>query len=258
MTDPVENVVELGVPVERVWQALTTKEGLQSFLADQVELEPGVGGSLRIGWGDHLLDPAVIEAWDPPNRLRLVGNGVVEEWLLEAKGGSTVVRLIYSGYGDVDWDQMYDPFDATGRLILDYLRAWLDQHAGQQPTSSQATVDIDGDLSVAWSQALGADCLGVTAYPESLSVGLGVRVRLQGGPPLEARLTVYGVRNEAVFELPELDHSRLMLMVRPAGEGRIRVTLGLTSYGLADEVRESTHARLRDTVAQLETAGVTT
>lgn len=254
MSDPVENVVELGVPVERVWEALTTKKGLQSFLADQVELEPGVGGSVQLGWGDFMLEPSTIEAWDPPHRLRLVGNGVVEEWILEAKGGSTVVRLIFNGYGDVDWDEMYDPFEATSRLILDYLRAWLDQHGGQPPVADHVTADVEGDLAAAWTRALGADCLGVTADPEALSHGTGVRIRLTDAPPLEARLTVYGIRNEAVFELPELDHSRLLLMVRSGEQGRTTVTLSLTTYGLADEVRTTTVDRLRDTAARLEAA----
>lgn len=242
-----ENVVELGVPVEQVWQALTTTAGLTSFLCDEAEVEPGAGGSVRIGWNGQMLDAARIEVWEPGRRLHLRGNGVAEEWTLQAIGtdhGSTRVRLVFSGYGDTDWDDVYDAFDATGAFILELLTSWLDEHAGARPRQHSATAELPGDRASAWRAAFGTGIggLALAADPATVRVGDSARLRLAGGDPIDARVQMYAHANELILVLPSFGGARLTAMVRdtdgsggPGGSGGpdaagAWVTFGLISY----------------------------
>jgi uncharacterized protein YndB with AHSA1/START domain len=242
MTEPADNVVELGVPVEQVWDAISTVDGLTGFMADQAVVEPGVGGHVQIGWGGEMMDPATIDVWAPPHRLLLRGNGIAEEWLLEGHGGSTTVRLVFNGYGDTDWDETYDAFDATGALVLEMLLAWLDEHRGARPHKTQATATLPLDRAAAWTAAL---------------AGLGIRNPVVGnefeltfaGTPVAATLRMYGDRNECLFAIPEWEGARLMLMVRNPTPDSARITYELTSYG---STNPAAYKRLRETAQLLE------
>ena len=244
-----ENVVELGVPVEQVWEAITTPAGLTSFMADQVEVEPGVGGHIQLGWGGEMMAPGTIDAWVPGRLLRLHGNGIGEEWLLEGRGGATAVRLVFSGYGDTDWDETYDAFDATGALILEMLLSWLDEHHGAGPTDTRVTARLPLDTAAAWAAALGSGGLGVTADPDAIGVGDSFALTLQGGDPVPAQLRTYGVRNEALFAIPEWNGARLLLMVRHRDDASV-LTLGLTTYDAS--ATEAAQGRLERTTRAME------
>jgi uncharacterized protein YndB with AHSA1/START domain len=242
MIEPADNVVELGVPVEQVWDAISTVDGLTGFMADQAAVEPGPGGHIQIGWNGDMMDPAAIDAWEPPHRLRLRGNGIAEEWLLEGHGGSTTVRLVFSGYGDTDWDETYDAFDATGALVLEMLLAWLDEHRGARPHKTQATAMLPTDRTGAWTAALTR--LGV----RDPAVGGEFELTLAGAT-VAATLRMYGDSNECMFAIPEWDGARLMLMVRNPTSDSSRITYELTSYGSANP---AAHKRLIETAKLLE------
>lgn len=246
MTEPADNVVELGVPVDQVWDAISTVDGLTGFMADQAVVAPGAGGHIQIGWSGEMMAPAAIDAWDPPHRLLLRGNGIAEEWLLEGHGGSTTVRLVFSGYGDTDWDETYDAFDATGALILQMLLAWLDEHRGARPHKAQTTATLPLDRADAWTAAL--THFGV-ANP---AVGAEYALTMPGGAPVVATMQMYGDRNECLLAVPEWDAARLMLMVRNPTPGSSRITYQLTSYGSANPLA---HKQLIETAQLLEREG---
>jgi uncharacterized protein YndB with AHSA1/START domain len=245
MTEPADNVVELGVPVEQVWDAISTVDGLTGFMADQAAVEPGLGGHVQIGWGGDMMAPAAIDAWDPPHRLLLRGNGIAEEWLLEGHGGSTTVRLVFSGYGDTDWDETYDAFDATGALVLQMLLAWLDEHRGVRPHKTYATATLPLDRAGAWSAALTG--LGVENPVVGGEFGL-----MPAGSAVAATLRMYGDGNECLFAIPEWDGARLMMMVRSPTPDSSRITYELTCYGTTNP---AAHKRLQETAQLLEKEG---
>lgn len=53
------------VPIERVWKAISTPEGLSHWFSDQVE-DAGNGRELRFTWEGHGTVKATIEAVEPP------------------------------------------------------------------------------------------------------------------------------------------------------------------------------------------------
>jgi PhnB protein len=235
----VDKVVEIGAPVERVWQALTTPEGLAQFYCDWATVVPGVGGTVQIHWNAGSLPPATVEAWEPNRRLRLVypphpgtEATTAEEWTLRDEGDQTVVRLVYEGFGpDTDWSEFYDRFDATASLVVDLLATWLDRHGGAPMTKAWAIVPIDAGLDEAWAAALGPDLTDDRGAPAAVAAGTEVSVALPGGDPIATTVVHVAPGNEATVEIPELDDARLMVAIRPGTETTALAIVELYTYG---------------------------
>jgi uncharacterized protein YndB with AHSA1/START domain len=231
----VENVIEVGAPVEVVWEALTTPEGLASFYADRADVTPGEGGSIQIHWEEGSRPAAPIEAWEPNRRLRLThssgGRTTIEEWLLESTKGSTVVRLVFEGFGEgTDWDAFYDQFDSTSALLLDLLSHWLTHHRGQPVTVLKARATVALDAADAWKAAFGPSGLAADADPVDLSAGDPVRLAVPGGDPFEATVVSMARGSEALIGIDSLDGARLTVYVRPS----TWVGFSLHCYGLSE------------------------
>ena len=78
----VRRAITLPVPRERAWRAVT--EELDSWLADEVELEPVEGGSVTVRWNDGTSRTGVVEEVAEERRLAFRwGDGSSEESLVE-------------------------------------------------------------------------------------------------------------------------------------------------------------------------------
>lgn len=240
-----EKVVEIGAPVDAVWQALTTPEGLRNFYCDWAKVEPGVGGTFQIGWVSGGLPPATIEVWEPGARLRFVyppppGESVTtaEEWTLRAEGDHTVVRLVYEGFGEgTDWDEFYDRFDATSALVVDLLAAYLGPAGGAPLAKAAVDVPVGGDRPSAWAATFG-DLAGGPA-------GDRVRVALPGGEPLVGTVVHVAPRNELSVALDEPAGARLVGFTRPGpNDATTRVGLELYAWGIGEDELAANQARL--------------
>ena len=78
----VRRAITLPVPRERAWRAVT--EELDSWLADEVELEPRQGGSVTVRWNDGTSRTGVVEEVAEERRLSFRwGDGDSEESLVE-------------------------------------------------------------------------------------------------------------------------------------------------------------------------------
>jgi uncharacterized protein YndB with AHSA1/START domain len=251
----VENVVEIGAPVEAVWEALTTPEGLSSFYADRADVTPGEGGSIQVHWEEGSLPPATIETWEPNRRLRLThsseGQTLVEEWLLESAKGSTIVRLVFDGFGEgADWDTFYDQFESTSGVLLDLLSHWLTHHRGQPVTVLKARATFALDTADAWRAAFGPSGLAADANPADLSPGNPVRLAVPGGDPFEATVVSIAPGSEALIGVDSLDGARLTVYVRPS----TWVGFSLHCYGLSEPELSDLRRRLDLLTSTLEGA----
>jgi uncharacterized protein YndB with AHSA1/START domain len=78
----VRRAITLPVPRERAWRAVT--EELDSWLADEVELEPHEGGVVTVRWNDGSERTGVVEEVAEERRLSFRwGDGESEESLVE-------------------------------------------------------------------------------------------------------------------------------------------------------------------------------
>ncbi|HZM27670.1 MAG TPA: SRPBCC domain-containing protein, partial [Gemmatimonadales bacterium] len=136
---PIEDSVTLDVPPELVWRALTDAEELTRWFPFAATVQPGVGGSVALSWGQGF-EKAVIEVWEPDRRLRTVerrrdsAGRVVEiavDFLIQSEGGKTVLRVVHSGFGaSTGWNEEYDGTVRGWRYELRGLRHYLASHVG--------------------------------------------------------------------------------------------------------------------------------
>jgi uncharacterized protein YndB with AHSA1/START domain len=67
-----ETSIEIDVPIEEVWKAITEAEAISRWFAPKMTVEPGVGGFVLADWGPGLEWKTTIEVWEPNHHLRLV------------------------------------------------------------------------------------------------------------------------------------------------------------------------------------------
>lgn len=98
------------VPIEQVWEALTSPERLARWLAP-TRVVPGVGGRVEHDFGDDGVCGGAVLRWEPPHLLEY-------EWHFPGEGES-VLRFTLTAEG---------PQATT--LVLDHRRLDADQGAG--------------------------------------------------------------------------------------------------------------------------------
>jgi len=92
----IEREIELPVPAEEAWEAITESERLEEWFANDVELDLREGGEGVFRWADGEERHAVVEEVVPLERFAFTWDGsrvVIELRELE---GATVVRVTES------------------------------------------------------------------------------------------------------------------------------------------------------------------
>ena len=133
--------VTVAAPIETVWQAWTSKAGIESFFAPEAEIDPRVGGAFHIHM-DPLAEPGMKGAddmrymalqrptmlsfdWNAPPSLpeaRMQRTFVVVR-LADVDGKSTRVTLHHTGWGDGgEWDKTYAYFGRAWGQVLGNLK----------------------------------------------------------------------------------------------------------------------------------------
>ena|SRR2546428_300184 len=64
--DRIERTVELTQPPQRVWQALTTAEGLGTWFGNAAEVDLRIGGLVKLTWTNGDAATLTIERLEPP------------------------------------------------------------------------------------------------------------------------------------------------------------------------------------------------
>jgi uncharacterized protein YndB with AHSA1/START domain len=173
--------VALDASPEQVWEAIATGPGLTSWFMTH-EVEPGVGGLVRLKVGDFV-DESRITAWDPPRRFEVVGGTAEEpaafEYLVEARdGGSAVLRFVQHGFLGDDWETEYEAMNGGWDHYLHTLNEYLRHFFGRPVTFVLADGPAASAAPEAWPRLLAA--LGLDGNP-----AVGEQVRLTGPETLE-------------------------------------------------------------------------
>jgi uncharacterized protein YndB with AHSA1/START domain len=184
----IELEVEVVGSPEEVWQAIATGPGISSwYVPHTVDQREDGTATASFGDGPEMQVPGRVAAWEPPRRVVFDGGegvpGLAFEWLIEARdGGSCVVRLVNTGFGDgSEWDDQFDALQGGWRLFLLNLQLHCRHFAGQQaipmlPTGMWPTAPTD-----AWATLTSR--LGIPAAPdldEKLSIGPLDDLRIAG------------------------------------------------------------------------------
>jgi len=251
-----ENEIEIAAPIEAVWKALTDAEELARWLAERAEVTPGVGGSCWVAWGEGENEQAYrkgIEVWDPPHRLRLVPPGpppgeavaagedqaaplsIVDEYILEARGNHTVLRLVCSGIPDApEWDGFYDSTNYGWKLFFRGLRHYLERHPGKP---RHALIKIQQAMSVdaaeAWKKFVGPEGLSAEGSIEGLDEGARYQVTTSAGELLTGEVGIIRPPKIVLLTIDEFDGAVLSAGFEQM-MGANYVYLTLSTYGSPD------------------------
>jgi uncharacterized protein YndB with AHSA1/START domain len=114
------HLVEIDVPVGRVWRALTDPGLIRIWSGQEAEIDPRKGGLYRLGQRNLDSREAHIDVFDVNRRLRLIylkgGNwppgdsAMVDDFLLDVRKGegTASLRLLGSGVPEsAAWDKTY-------------------------------------------------------------------------------------------------------------------------------------------------------
>lgn len=187
----VREEIALDATPEQVWQAIATGPGIDSWFMGRNEVEPREGGTARMtlpGWTME----STVTAWEPSRRFELRspenpdGTLMAFEYLIEGReGGSTVLRLVHSGFLGDDWEAEYDALRKGDRMYLEKLATYLKHFPGRTATYAMfATGPQVADKERVWAAFTGA--LGLTG---TVSAGDPVRITVDGLAPVDGVVT---------------------------------------------------------------------
>jgi uncharacterized protein YndB with AHSA1/START domain len=171
--------VEIEVPAtpEQAWEAVATGRGITAWFMP-AEVEGHVGGSVIHHHETDMETSGTVIAYDAPHRFAYEESGwmpdgehaarpTATEFLVEARsGGTCVVRVVMSGFGDGEaWDRAMESFTAGWRQALLALRLYLTHFRGQPVATINAVGTADGAQDDVWTDLTAA--LGVPANPQA-------------------------------------------------------------------------------------------
>ncbi|PWA11849.1 SRPBCC domain-containing protein [Pueribacillus theae] len=115
----IRKVVVLNAPIEKVWDAVATSEGIAVWWMPN-NFEPVLGQEFTLYTGEYGNSPCRVTEFDPPNRL---GFDWDKDWhlafeLKELEDGKTEFTLIHSGW-DAKKDTEFGQPHSVIREIMD-------------------------------------------------------------------------------------------------------------------------------------------
>lgn len=197
-TRRIELSVRVDAPPEEVWKALTEADEIRRWFAPEARVEPGEGGTLWLSWGEGMEGAARIRVWDPPRRLvtspvapgKPEREAMSEEYTLQAAdGGTTILRLVQSGFGPgADFDDEYDATTNGWRTFFRMLQHGVGRHRGQPSRNLTVCRPVKTTRDEAWAIVKGPKGLGAEGRVEDLRVGFRYHLGAGTGDVLEGEV----------------------------------------------------------------------
>lgn len=219
MSRQVVKETEIAATPDEVWQALTDARELTRWFPVEARVEPGLGGSIWLSWGEGAGGEAPITAWEPGRRFEWTeSRGPIKlavDFHLEARGGSTVVRLVQSGFGDgPEWDDEFHMVTGGWAYFMTHLKWYLERHRGIQRDliSLREKVTLPRDDVFARLVAI-ANNLDATPFVNSPASG------------------------QAGFTIASLNDAILFVEIEP-GQDSCRGGFWLSTYGLGEQLAQ--------------------
>jgi uncharacterized protein YndB with AHSA1/START domain len=133
------HLVEIDVPVGRVWRALTDPGLMRIWSGQEAEIDARKGGHYRIGKRHAGGREAHIDIFDANRRLRLIylngpetptsDSAVVDDFLLDVRKGegTASLRVLGSGVPDAaEWDKAYMRMRMNWERLLARIKVTLE------------------------------------------------------------------------------------------------------------------------------------
>jgi uncharacterized protein YndB with AHSA1/START domain len=144
------HLVEIEVPVARVWRALTEPGLIRIWSGQEAEIDPRQGGAYRIGKVGATAREAHIDIFEVNRRLRLIylngpgsppsDSAAVDDFILDMRKGQTKtsLRLLGSGIPDAAaWDQSYTRVRMGWERFLARIKVTLESPPQPKPVKTE-------------------------------------------------------------------------------------------------------------------------
>lgn len=272
----VEKTIEIAAPVSAVWKAITESEELTRWFPLDAEVNPGVGGKIRISWGDKYKWVFKIEAWMTEKHLRLVYNHETDliakdqsrsdkeqkmipgksdelavDYYLEARAGKTTLRLVHSGFGaDASWDEEYDGVRRGWNTELNNLKHYLERHHGEDRKVVWVWIPFEGSLQSAWQKLMGENGFVHQGSLTGLSDGDTYKIEAVTGEIFEGKILYFNPPTDFSATVKNLNDSVLRVQIEQY-QGRREASVWLSAYGLPESQLEGFEKRWSERLNQL-------
>jgi uncharacterized protein YndB with AHSA1/START domain len=259
-TRTIEIEMDIDAAVARVWKALTDADELRRWFPLEAEVQPGVGGSIRLRWGQGLDGRNAILSWEPENHLRsgwfdpvdpeaaaLQGEGrvfhadekarrrLVLDFYLEDHGGRTTLRMVHSGFSRApEWDEEYNAHARGWTFELRSLRHYLERHFGAERHVGWVRRPVPEPKDRAWQRLAGAMQPG--GGLDALRPGDRYTVTTTHGDRLEGKVVLNQPPTEFAGTVENRGHSLLRFGIETYG-GPPEATVWLSTWGDEDRAR---------------------
>jgi uncharacterized protein YndB with AHSA1/START domain len=121
--DRIERSVHIDRPLERVWAAITTPEGLGTWFGDSAEIDLRVGGTAKLAWNGGESASIRIERLEPQTIFGFTWgiSGLPDhdprrtyvEFTLAPDNGGTTVTVVETGFAQLEPDNYRKAFDGN-------------------------------------------------------------------------------------------------------------------------------------------------
>jgi uncharacterized protein YndB with AHSA1/START domain len=126
----IEKEILIEAPVDVVWHVVTEPEHIRRWFAERSEIDLRVGGAGHLAFRGGDAYEIQVEALDPPRRFAFrwvlrpgsvarSENSLLVEFTLLPEDGGTRVRVMESGFDQVDWSD-----EAKSRYAGDHAGGW--------------------------------------------------------------------------------------------------------------------------------------
>jgi uncharacterized protein YndB with AHSA1/START domain len=243
-----EMTLDINATPDDVWRALTEAEELVRWFPLEARVTPGDGGTMLWTWKEGWRWETRIAEWMPGKRLRLVdeaaraydANGqpipadraqpahVVIDFELEARGNTTRLRLVHSGFGRGDaWDDELDSVAGGWQFELRGLKQYLERHRGRQRHHAWSAGSTPAPIDAVWTALTGAN--GFNLRPASLATGVPFTIQTVAGDRFSGVTEFARAHRDFAGTINELEDTYVRLSVFRAG-GETGITAWLATY----------------------------
>ncbi|MEO6185657.1 MAG: SRPBCC domain-containing protein [Steroidobacteraceae bacterium] len=130
--------IDIAAQPHRVWTVMCGPSLLPLWMGTDAKIKPRQGGHWAGTPAPGFVREAMIDVFEPPRRLRLIyllppdmaefDGAVVDDFLLDGEGDTTVVRLLCSGVPDsIEWSGHFSKARAATERALARLKVLVEQ-----------------------------------------------------------------------------------------------------------------------------------
>ena len=178
---------DIDAPIERVWEAIGTGRGWDSWFMGRNEIDQREGGTVRFSIGDWT-ETTTIETFEPPRRFVSQSSPAPDgsyhrfDYALEPReAGGTQIRYVHSGMLGDDWKAEYEGMSEGDPMYFRKLLEYVTHFSGRFATPVDAQGPDAGDdrerAMATFRAALGLD--------DAVAEGDRVRLTPEGLDPID-------------------------------------------------------------------------